>query len=234
MDGASLLSERDRLHKQLMKRPADQTSSINHFEHEREKLEGFLQRQRDTRREAQGRLGSMSALHRARNRQEVKRLEQRIEGAQRAGQRLSDSLKQLRTEQHESIKAQEVRQSWVEERAPLVERWLHIENELGRRDMALLRERGNELPKYLENAVGPAPARPSERKEWGQAVLTIESYREKYGIKDRNKALGGEPRNTDQRLDRQQAERTVEEVNDRRLGRTRERDAGLERSLELS
>lgn len=42
------------------------------------------------------------------------------------------------------------------------------------------------------------PERRSERTEWRQTILTIEDYREKYGIKDRNLALGGEPRNTQQ------------------------------------
>ncbi|MBK5227027.1 MAG: hypothetical protein JJE05_00770 [Actinobacteria bacterium] len=104
---------------------------------------------------------------------------------------------------------------------------------MGRRDRALLRERENDLPKYLENTVGPVPERPSERKEWRQTVLAIEGYREKHGIRDRSRALGGEPRNAEQRWDREQAERTVEELNDRRRGRSQDRDVGLERSLEL-
>lgn len=121
----------------------------------------------------------------------------------------------------------------MERRAPLIGRALQIENELARRDRALLRERESKLPKYLESTVGPAPERPSERKDWRKAVLAIEGYREKYGIGDRNKPFGREPRNTDQRLDREQVERTVEEVNDRRHGRSHDRDVGLERSLEI-
>ncbi len=45
-------------------------------------------------------------------------------------------------------------------------------------------------------------------------VLTIDDYGEEYGIKDRNRA-GGEPRCAEQRHEKEQIERDVEERNDR-------------------
>ncbi|MPZ69908.1 MAG: relaxase domain-containing protein [Actinobacteria bacterium] len=233
IDRATLQAERERIHDQLMQAPPDQTQSINAAKLERERFEGFLRRERNIREDAQERLASMTPLARARNRSEVKTREERIEDAGRAEKRLKETIRELRSQEQEVIQAQKKRERWVEERAPLIGRALQVENESARRDKALLRERESELPKYLENTVGPVPERPSERKDWCKAALAIEGYREKYGIEDRNKPFGRAPRNTDQRLDREQAERTVEEINDRRLDRSQDRDVGLERSLEI-
>jgi hypothetical protein len=108
-----------------------------------------------------------------------------------------------------------------------------IENELERRNRALLRDREGNLPTYLAQSVGQVPERPSAKSEWRKIVLAIEDYRDKYDITDQKRALGSEPRSHDQRWERDQVERMVEERNDRRLGRSREKDAGLELSLEL-
>ncbi len=116
----------------------------------------------------------------------------------------------------------------------LVERAQVIENELANRNKALLRDRENNLPKYLENTLGAIPERPSERTEWRQTVLTIEDYREKYDVKDQNRALGGEPRNAEQRHERNQIERDIDDRNDRGQGCSRDNDVGVERSLELT
>ncbi|MCA1703318.1 MAG: hypothetical protein LC808_08670, partial [Actinobacteria bacterium] len=75
-------------------------------------------------------------------------------------------------------------------REPKARREDVYESELAHRNKALLRDRENNLPKYLENSVGAIPERPSERTEWRQTVLAIEDYREKYDVKDRNRALG--------------------------------------------
>lgn len=108
-----------------------------------------------------------------------------------------------------------------------------IEIELERRNRALLRDRESNLPTYLAQSVGQAPERPSEKNEWRKTVLAIEDYRDKYNITDQKRALGSEPRDRDQSWERDRVERMVEETNDRRLGRSREKDAGLELSLEL-
>jgi len=97
----------------------------------------------------------------------------------------------------------------------------------------MLRDRESNLPRYLETCVGAVPERPSEKHEWRKAVSAIEGYRERYGITDEKRALGREPRTSDQRWEREQVERHVEEHNDRRLGRSRD-DHGIERRLEFT
>lgn len=98
----------------------------------------------------------------------------------------------------------------------------------------MLRDRESNLPTYLDQSVGQVPERPSEKNEWRKTVLAIEDYREKYDITDQKRALGKEPRNTEQRLEKERVEQQIEDHNDRRLGRSRDDDIGIERSLELS
>jgi hypothetical protein len=80
----------------------------------------------------------------------------------------------------------------------------------------------------------PRDERPSERNEWRRIVLAIEEYRDKYGIRDRNRALGGEPRNAEQRHAKEQIERDIDERKERRQAGSRDNDLGIERSLELA
>jgi hypothetical protein len=137
----------------------------------------------------------------------------------------------MSNEERQLIRAQKEREQWVKQQSPLVERAQVIENELAHRNKALLRDRENNLPKYVERTIGPVPERPSEKSEWRQTVLMIEDYREKYEIKDPNRALGGEPRNSEQRHHKEQVEREIDERHHRRLDRSRDYDLGIERSL---
>lgn len=72
-------------------------------------------------------------------------------------ERLTERLRQLSNEEREFAQAQKDRERWMKQRSPLVERAQLIEAEFGRQNKALLRDRENDLPKYLENAVGRGP-----------------------------------------------------------------------------
>ncbi len=233
-DTASLRTDLDGTYEQLSAGPRDRTRELTQLREERERATENLLHQRSRADEAERQLASMGTIAKARRKTEVEQLRRRIKDAGRAEERLSDKLVQLADQEKELVRAQKERERWVKEQTPLVERAELIENELAVRNKALLRDRENELPKYLESAVGPIPERPSEKTEWRQSVLAIEDYRDKYGIKDRNRALGGEPRNTKQRLEKEQVERDIEDRNDRRQGRSRDDDLGIERSLELT
>jgi hypothetical protein len=232
----ALLASREQQHiyERLSTGPRDQSRELDQLRNEAERLKDSLQRQRRIAADAEKQLASMGAIAKARRKWEVDLLRNRIRDAGKVEERLKQKLREMADAEKQMTQAQKEREQWVKQQGLLVDRAQVIESELAIRNKVLLRDRENSLPKYLENTVGPVPERPSERAEWRQAVLAIEDYRGQYGIKDRNRALGGEPRNADQRWDREQAERTIEEANDRRLGRSQDRDDGLERSLELS
>jgi len=234
LDTPSLRTEQQQIYERLSTGPRDRSRELTELQDEVQRIQESIGRQRGSGADAEKRLASMGAIAKARRKWEVEQLRNRIRDAGKVEERLSQKLREMADEERQLIRAQKEREHWVKEQRPALERAQAIESELAHRNRALLRERENSLPKYLESAVGPVPERPSERAEWRQTVLTIEDYREKYEIKDRNRALGGEPRNAGQRQEKERIERDIDDRNDRRHGRSRDDDMGIERSLELT
>jgi hypothetical protein len=233
LDTTSLKAEQQQLYERLSGGPGDRSHALTRLRDEAQRIKNSVEREQRVSADAEKKLASMGAITKTRRRMDVERLRNRINDASKVEERLSKKLREIAEEEKQLIKAQKERERWVNEQRPLVERAEVVERELAYRSRALLRERENDLPKYLECSLGQPPDRPSERAEWRESVLAIEDYRESYGIKDRNHALGGEPRNAEQRLDRERVERTIEEANNNRLGRSRESEVGLELSREL-
>jgi len=119
----------------------------------------------------------MGAIAKARRKWEVDQLRNRIKDAGKLKERLSQNLREMTDEEKQLIRTQKEREQWVKQQIPLVERAQVIENELAHRNKALLRDWENNLPAYLERAVGPAPDRPFEKFEWRKTVLMVEDYR---------------------------------------------------------
>jgi hypothetical protein len=67
-----------------------------------------------------------------------------------------------------------------------------------RRERALVRAAEVSPPAYVATELGPRPSAPAERATWRQAVLAVESYREQWGVGDRQLALGERPRSPSQ------------------------------------
>jgi len=66
--------------------------------------------------------------------------------------------------------------------------------ELERRVDIALRAASAQPPDYLLSQLGPIPDRPSHRLEWHRAARAIEAYRQRYDVRGRESALGGQPR----------------------------------------
>jgi hypothetical protein len=105
-----------------------------------------------------------------------------------------------------------------------------IEDELQRRDRALLPGTGDERA-ALPRGDRRARSRTTVGEiRVGKDGLAIETYREKYGIADVKRALGGKSQGIKQRLAKERIEASIEE----RAGRSRDDDLGIERSQELT
>lgn len=232
-DTESLRAERDDLYERLSRAPRDRSAELMHTRGEAEGLKELWAQEHRRRADAEKRLASMSPLARARRKSEAERLRQTIGRSREIEQNLKNNLQRRAAEEKEILEAQAKREAWTNQNQPIVERMRAIEDELQRRDGALLRDREARLPVYLAESVGQLPERLSERADWRKTVLAIETYRETYDITDSKRALGREPRDRDQRWERDRVERMVEETNDRSLGRSREKDTGRELSLEL-
>lgn len=233
VDSKSLRVEQEAIYAGLSRGPRDRSSELSQARDETQRLRDSLERERRRATEAEQQLASMGALAKARRKGEVESLRRRINGCKRAESNLLDNLRSIGDRENELVESQRDWERWVQEQSPVLGRVQEIENELGRRNRALLRDRESNLPKYLENSIGRVPERPSEKIEWRKAVVAIEGYRQKYDVIDQSRALGREPRNADQRWEKEKVEREIEDHNDRRLGLSRE-ERGLERTLEFS
>jgi hypothetical protein len=67
-----------------------------------------------------------------------------------------------------------------------------------------------ETPAYLREALGERPQSRRAGKLWDNAAARIDEYRERWGISDPDRALGGEPVSTGEAKDRRIIERTLQ------------------------
>ena len=91
-------------------------------------------------------------------------------------------------------------------------------------------------PAYITQALGEKPAGPAKLERWERGVDVIERHRQEHGIKDREHALGAEPRSG---FERAAWERTANRLSSlqRELGISQEighsRDLGIGRELAI-
>lgn len=74
-----------------------------------------------------------------------------------------------------------------------------------RTDLALAAARVS-APDYIVAELGERPAEGAERVAWDGAVRVIEEYRQRTGLRDRDTALGPEPKDRAARREREQAQ----------------------------
>jgi hypothetical protein len=91
----------------------------------------------------------------------------------------------------------------------------------------------NEATGIICETLGPYPhADPAQAATWDNGAHAIAAYRHRHNVGDSLNPLGPRPRDQATRAERARAERRIAEAQ-RRLGRTRQRDAGREHSIEL-
>jgi hypothetical protein len=84
---------------------------------------------------------------------------------------------------------------------------------MDRRQRVLARAAEVTTPGYLVCELGARPSAPAERAVWRGAALAVESYRERWGVSDPHRALGGSAERSTplgQRLQRDAAERLLD------------------------
>jgi conjugative relaxase-like TrwC/TraI family protein len=84
-------------------------------------------------------------------------------------------------------------------------------------------------PEYLLAALGPAPELLSARRRWQDTASAIGSYRERYAIDDRDRALGGRPDELRQRAEWRGLRHEIERVRRERDTPERIHDRAIER-----
>ena len=100
-----------------------------------------------------------------------------------------------------------------------------------RQQMALAAAR-IEPPEYVTAELGRRPEAPAQQAEWDKGVRTIEGYRQKHGIGDRDTALGPQPADRAAQHEREMAQRSIRRAQSR-LGLEQARVIERTQSLEI-
>jgi conjugative relaxase-like TrwC/TraI family protein len=100
-----------------------------------------------------------------------------------------------------------------------------------RRDLALAAARVSP-PDHVAAELGERPAGGPERVAWDGAVREVESYRQRNGLRDRDTALGPEPREPASRMEHRRAQEAIRRAQ-RQLGIERVQSIERGQSLEI-
>jgi hypothetical protein len=212
MSTAELRAERDRLRRQLAQAPRDRSRELARATTHRRQTEQILAaHQQPSGHQPPGML-------RWRGRGgEPARIRGGLAVATQQANRAHDRERELR--QH-----QQRRDGWLEANAHLGPAYRQVVRILAwqRRATGLAVEQ--ERPAYVLQALGPAPESTRGRRAWRQAAAQIEQYRHTYHITDSERALGAEPNDPTQRVDRQRARTAIERVQAKQRATDRSRD----------
>jgi len=186
------------------RREADAERELRHMRERVEKAERWLERFDIERERAQ-------ELKRRPRKSELARIDGEEARAVRALDELEAQVRQL------PVPSGAARQELAVAERVLAER----------RELAITAARISP-PAYIKNELGERPSEPTKRKAWDWGVEEIETYRQRYGVKDPKRALG---RERDRERQREALRRIREAKRALGLGPHAVRERGLGRSL---
>jgi hypothetical protein len=197
---AELRAERDRLRHQLDQAPRDRRRELAratvYRQHAEQALAGH---QQPTDRQPAGMLRWL------RRGEEPAHIPGGLAVATQQVNRAHDQERELR--QH-----QQVRDGWLEANGHLGLQYRQVVRTLAwqRRATGLAVEQ--DRPGYVLEALGPVPESTRGRRAWRRAAAEIEHYRRTYQITDPDRALGPQPADPAQRVDRLRARTAIERL----------------------
>ncbi len=209
MPYAELRGEWEKLQRLLETRPVDPSSALADVRRETERVEAILAEQRSARTKAQAELARLGKLVRVRHRDQVATLEDDIDRLRDSEARLDDILRALRSSEGVLVEEDAVRNQWLLQHAPEIQRHDALRRELWRREQQQAIAAEVAMPTYLLNAVGERPQRPSERGAWRETVRAVEAHRERWNVHDSDNPFGNAPRSERERHDLEALEQRV-------------------------
>jgi hypothetical protein len=218
---AELRAERDRLRHQLDQAPRDRSRELTRVAAHRQQAEEALAAQQPATGRQPG--GMLRFLRRGDD--QPAQLPGALAVATQQANRTHDRERELR--QH-----QQRRDGWLEANTHLGPQYEQVVRALAwqRRAIGLAVEA--DRPGYVLEALGLVPESTRGRRAWRRAAAEIEQYRRSYQITDPERALGPEPHDLAQRIERQRARTAIARVRakQRAADRTHQRQVTSERT----
>jgi conjugative relaxase-like TrwC/TraI family protein len=192
-----LRAERDRLGRLLAQAPKDQTRRLAQATRRRQDADRDLAAATARRQAAAVRvaeLGRLGGLGHRRELAAARQQQRRAETAERLARRQAD---RAGTVELAARRAQQQRAGWLEAHPDVVQQWRAVTGELAWQQRARQVAAEAERPAWQERALGPLPGSVRGRRAWRQAAAQLVAYRDRYGIRDPEQALGPEPKGGD-------------------------------------
>jgi conjugative relaxase-like TrwC/TraI family protein len=192
-----LRAERGRLVRLLAQAPKDQTRRLTRATRRRQDADRDLATATARRQAAAARVAEFGRLGGLGHRRELT--------AARQQQRLAETAEQLARRQADRAgtvelaarRAQQQRAGWLEAHPDLAQQWREVTGELVWQQRARQAAAEAERPAWQERTLGPLPGSVHGRRAWRQAAAQLAAYRDRYGIRDPEQALGPEPKGGD-------------------------------------
>jgi conjugative relaxase-like TrwC/TraI family protein len=192
-----LRAERDRLARLLAQAPKDQTRLLGRATRRRQDAERDLATATARRQAAAAQVAKLGRLGGLGHRRELAEARQQHRLAETAEQLARRQADRAGTAELAARRAQQQRAGWLEAHPDVVQQWHAVTRELAWQQRARAAGVEVERPAWQERALGPLPGSVHGRRAWRQTAAQLTDYRDRYGIRDPEQALGPEPKGGD-------------------------------------
>jgi conjugative relaxase-like TrwC/TraI family protein len=213
-----LRAERDRLARLLAQAPKDQTRLLARATRRRQAAERDLATAATRRQAAAARVAELGRLGQLGHRRELTKVRQQQRLAQTAEQLARRQADRAGAAELAARRAQQQRAGWLEAHPDLVQQWRQVTGELAWQQRARQVAAEAQRPAWQERALGPLPGSVRGRRAWRQTAAQLADYRDRYGIRHPEQALGPEPKGGD--LQQRRAWRACRNAAERLRART--------------
>jgi conjugative relaxase-like TrwC/TraI family protein len=213
-----LRAERDRLARLLAQAPKDQTRRLAHATRRRQDADRDLATATARRQAAAARVAGLGRLGGLGHRRELAAARQQLGLAETAEQLARRQADRAGTTELAARHAHQQRAGWLEAHPDVAQQWRQVTGELAWQQRARQVATEAQRPAWQERALGPLPESVRGRRAWRQAAAQLADYRDRYGIRDPEQALGPEPKGGD--LEQWRAWRACRTAAERLRGRT--------------
>jgi conjugative relaxase-like TrwC/TraI family protein len=192
-----LRAERDRLARLLAQAPKDQARRLAQATRRCQDAEGVLAIATTRRQAAAARVAELGRLGGLGHRRELAEARQQHRLAQTSEQLARRQADRAGTAELAARRAQQQRAGWLERHPHIARQWREVTGELAWQQRARQAGVEAERPAWQERILGPLPGSVHGRRAWRQAAAQLVAYRDRYGIRDPEQALGPEPKGGD-------------------------------------
>jgi hypothetical protein len=192
-----LRAERDGLARLLARAPKNQTRRLAHATRRRQDAERDLAAATARRQAAATRAAELGRLGGLGHRRELAEARQQHRLAGTAEQLARRQADRAGAAELAARRAQQQRVGWLEAHPDVVQQWRQVTRELAWQRCARQVAAEAQRPAWQERALGPLPGSIRGRRAWRQTAAQLADYRDRYGIRNPEQALGPEPKGGD-------------------------------------